>query len=188
MDAFEYLSVLISIIIGIGLAHLLDGVAKLIRYRKSVRFYLPSLLWLLLLFLLHVQIWWAAFAWRDIPDWNFLGFLTFLLLPTAAYLMAALMLPDFVSERILDMRARYFEQRAWLFALLGSLPVVSLIQEWLLYGQIHWALDAWYRLSFIVIAIVGGVSSSNRVHQIIAPFTLLYFSSYVFVIFAKLTR
>lgn len=188
MDAFEYLSVLISIIIGIGLAHVLDGLAKLIRYRKTVRFYLPSLLWLVLLFLLQVQIWWAAFAWRDLPDWNFLGFLTFLLLPTGAYLMAALMLPDFSSGRELDMRARYFEQRRWFFGVLAALPVISLVQEALLYGHVHWGLDAWYRLSFIGVAIAGLASARNSLHLALAPFTLLYFVSYVFVIFAKLVR
>lgn len=39
MTPFEYLSVLISIILGLGLAHLLSAVRELIQRRARVRFY-----------------------------------------------------------------------------------------------------------------------------------------------------
>ena len=39
MQLFEFLMVLVSIIVGLGVAELLTGLARLLRARKSVRFY-----------------------------------------------------------------------------------------------------------------------------------------------------
>ena len=74
MSEFEYLSVLISIVVGLGISHLLAGVARLIRRRDEVRFYLPSLLWMGALFLAFIQIWWAIFGSRAMESWTFVGF------------------------------------------------------------------------------------------------------------------
>jgi len=41
MSQFQYLSVLISIIVGLGISHLLSSAVRLIQARKQVRFYKP---------------------------------------------------------------------------------------------------------------------------------------------------
>ncbi|CAN5853718.1 hypothetical protein BH20GEM3_BH20GEM3_15690 [soil metagenome] len=42
MSQFEYLGVLVSIIIGLGLSHLLASAARLIQVRRRVRLYWPT--------------------------------------------------------------------------------------------------------------------------------------------------
>ena len=69
MDPFSYLSVLISIVIGLGLSHLLAGAARLVRHRAAVHPYAPVLLLLAMLFLLHVQQWWTVFDLRRVTRW-----------------------------------------------------------------------------------------------------------------------
>ena len=59
MDPFSYLSVLISIVLGLGITNLLGGVATLMRGRSQVRPYWPLPIWLVTLFLMHVQTWWT---------------------------------------------------------------------------------------------------------------------------------
>lgn len=44
-NAFNYLSVLISIVLGLGMAHLLGGVARAISRRTTMSFYWPTLVW-----------------------------------------------------------------------------------------------------------------------------------------------
>ena len=46
MTHFEYLSVLVSIIIGLGLSHLLSSAARLIQIRHRTRLYPPTLIWM----------------------------------------------------------------------------------------------------------------------------------------------
>ena len=43
MAVFEYLGVLISVIMGLGITHLATGASKLIQNRGTVRLYVPPL-------------------------------------------------------------------------------------------------------------------------------------------------
>ena len=102
MTEFEYLSVLVSIIIGLGLTHVLTGAARLIQRRDVVRWYAPTLIWLALTFLILVQIWWAAYDSRNDTHWQFFDFLSFLLIPVLSYMLAYLLVPDFERDEALD--------------------------------------------------------------------------------------
>jgi hypothetical protein len=70
MDAFSYLSVLLSIAVGLGLSPFRAGAAQLVRYRAAVRSYTPALLWMAMLFLLHVQVWWSVYDLRRAKVWT----------------------------------------------------------------------------------------------------------------------
>lgn len=47
ISAFEYVTVLISIVVGLGITEVLSGIADLIKQSKRVKFYWPHLLWVL---------------------------------------------------------------------------------------------------------------------------------------------
>ena len=55
MTSFEYLSVLISIILGLGLTHLLSAVRDLIQQRAQVRWHWLPVLWAGLIFVAQIQ-------------------------------------------------------------------------------------------------------------------------------------
>jgi hypothetical protein len=46
VTSFEYLSVLISVIVGLGLSHPLTSAARLIQRRRRIRLHAPTLLWM----------------------------------------------------------------------------------------------------------------------------------------------
>jgi len=70
MTPFEYLSVLVSIIIGLALTRLLSGAARLIQLRRRVRPHAITLGWMAFLFLANIQIWWVAFERREESQWS----------------------------------------------------------------------------------------------------------------------
>jgi hypothetical protein len=186
MDAFSYLSVLISIVLGLGLTHLLAGAAKLMRFRAEVRLYAPSLIWIGLLFLLHVQIWWAVFELREVSDWTFFSFLLVLAIPTLAYLLSALLIPDFDRESTIDLKASYFENRRWFFGLFTLIPLVSLLQELAISGAIRWDADPVFRLGFLALGVVGFSTQHERTHGWLAPIGLVAFAGYILSLFLRL--
>ena len=98
MTPFEYLSVLISIILGLAIAQLLAGTARLVQLRRSVRPHATTLLWMEILFLIDTQIWWAALERCEELHWNFFLFLFYLLMPILAFLLSALVLPELGNE------------------------------------------------------------------------------------------
>ncbi len=186
MTEFEYLSVLISIVLGLGLSHVMATAAQLVRYRSAVRFYLPSLLWLALLFLIHVQIWWAVFELRSLPRWTFIDFALVLALPTIAFVISVLLTPDFDREEVVDLRARYFEHRRWFFGLFALLPIASLAQEYATSGFIQLDADPAFRLAFVVLALLGLTSARERLHYAISVVSLAGFAVYIGLLFLEL--
>lgn len=75
MRPFDYLSILVSIIVALGVTALLSNTARYIRLRDRITGYAPGIVWVSALFLLQVQIWWVSFHRREIETWTFFGFL-----------------------------------------------------------------------------------------------------------------
>lgn len=101
MSTFEFVSVLLSIVISLAIAHLLTGVAQAIKAKK-VRFHWVLAGWQLFVFMLSVDYWFSVWRLRDAPVWT-LGFvLTWLLLAAITYITAWLVVPDSDAEGTMD--------------------------------------------------------------------------------------
>src|SRR3954454_24479900 len=107
MDEFSYLSVLISIILGLAITQVLTGVGRLLQARRRVRLYWPAAVQVVLMTVGLVQIWWAMFGLRPETHWTFGRFLAVLLLPIVAYLATSVMFSDVPGEGTIDLRAHY---------------------------------------------------------------------------------
>lgn len=57
MDEFGYLAVILSIILGLSVTQLLQGLSQVINARDRVRIYGPAIGWALLLLVIDVQAW-----------------------------------------------------------------------------------------------------------------------------------
>src|SRR6185312_14099462 len=79
VDAFSYLSVLLSIILGLAITQVLMGYRGLLLARGRVRFYGPAVLWSGLLLVITAQNWWSSFGLARHRDWTFLQFSVVLL-------------------------------------------------------------------------------------------------------------
>jgi hypothetical protein len=92
-DPYDFVTVATSIIIGLGLTQVLNGVAKLIQLEAPGRLHWEHLAWVLIVAVLHVQVWWTTYNAHTI-QWTFGRFARYLVTPTTLYLMADLLLPD----------------------------------------------------------------------------------------------
>ena len=79
MDSFDYLVVLLSIILGLAIEHVLQGFRGLILTRGRVKLYTPTLIWAGLTLLFVFQGWWASFGMRTYVNWTFMSFLVIIL-------------------------------------------------------------------------------------------------------------
>jgi hypothetical protein len=85
MESFDYLSVLLSIILGLAITQVLLGFRGLILARVRVKIYLPTLIWAGLALLIAIQAWWASFGLRTRGTWNFLAFFVIALQTISVY-------------------------------------------------------------------------------------------------------
>jgi hypothetical protein len=186
MDAFTYLSVLLSIIIGLGISHLLTASGRLITHRDRVRFHWPALLWAGVLLLVFIQSWWAMFVLRHYTTWTFPAFAIVLLQTIALYMVAAIVLPEKVDEAGVDLRIHYEKHRRWLFGFLLAAVVVSVAKDVILYGRFaspeNLAFHAFFAISCVSAMLVRG----ERFNEILAVVAALLMGAYVAILFARL--
>ena len=113
MESFNYLSVLLSIVLGLAIMQVLQGFRGLILTRANLKLYSPTLVWAGLSLLISIQGWWASFGMRAHVNWTFAAFFVVLLHAISVYMVAALVLPDVTAEAIVDLRDHYFTHRSW---------------------------------------------------------------------------
>lgn len=186
MDEFNYLGVLVSIVLGLGITQLLTGVGALIQQRAAVRVYWPSLAWAGILLLIHVQTWWSLYGLRDYGRWTFSTFLIVLLQPIVLYLLSVLVLPTAPPAEPFDLRDHYRAQAGWFFGLLGVLLLVSLAKDFALSGALPDGLNVAFHLVFLVLAGVGALTRSEAFHRANAALTAVLIGAYIATLFSRL--
>lgn len=186
MDEFNYLGVLISIILGLGITRLLQGLGQQIEFRTQVRGYWPSLAWAVILLVIHIQTWWSMFPLRYKQDWTFLGFLIVLLQPIVLYLLAAVVLPAPQSGERVDLRAHYYGQSRWFFGLFVMLLLISLAKGLMLSGGRLDPVDLAFHLAFLSTSVACAVSARPRVHETVTVATAALIAVYIAELFSRL--
>lgn len=106
MSAFEYTSVLASIIIGLALVDILISLNRLIRAGGSVRWHWAAPLATLLVVLTIIQIWWSIYSPQDVAM-TIGQFLPLLVELVILFLLAAAALPDDIPAGGLDLKLYY---------------------------------------------------------------------------------
>lgn len=94
MSIFEFLMVLVSIIIGLGIAEILRGIARHIRNRDSVSGYWVHSVAVIFVFFALLQQWWEIWGLQSQSDWTFIGLLMMLSGPIGLFLISYLLFPQ----------------------------------------------------------------------------------------------
>jgi hypothetical protein len=126
MNPFEYVTVLVSIILGLGIAQILTGIADLIHQNDRVKVYWPHLLWILLVLILHVQEWWVTYDLRHYTPWRLPVFLFVMLYPVNLFILARLLFPFGLHDEVVDLKAFYFHNYRKIFLFGGILVLLAL--------------------------------------------------------------
>lgn len=125
MTPFEYLLVLVSIVISLAVADIATSLHRLLRARRRVRWDWLTLAAALLVLLVIVQFWWAFYRIGQVEVWSRYGaFLLLMLSLITMFLLACAVLPDEVTER-LDLAAYYEENRRYFWTLFALVAVVA---------------------------------------------------------------
>ena len=182
MEIFEYTAVLTSIIIGLGIAHLLRGIAGLIQHPETVRVYWVHLLWVGYLFFTLVFWWWWEFRLGALEAWTFQVYLFVVFYAFVLFLASALLFPASM-EGYADFRDYFYSRRRWLFGLIGLTYVIDVFDT-ALKGQGHLAsLGAEYLATSALqfgLCLIAMMTRNERFHGALAIVMLAYQVSWAF--------
>jgi hypothetical protein len=105
----------------------------------------------------------------------------------ATYLVAALVLPDVRGDEPIDLRAYFYANHRWLFAILAIMIAVSMGKEVVLSGHLpEPPLNSIAQGVFIVFSAIAAITARERYHKLFAPLGAIVFGAYIAVLFSNL--
>jgi hypothetical protein len=114
MAPFEFVMTLVSIIVALGVAELLVGIARILR--SELKFYWIHAIWVFTLLVMQLQYSWSLFDLEARNEWVFIDLVRLLAPPITLFLASSLLFPS-RTERI-DLEEYYFAKRKPIFGLL----------------------------------------------------------------------
>ena len=159
MSTFEYMSVMHSIVLALGIARVLGGIAGVARDWRRLETKWFFLGWLALLLALHMGWWfglWIRFGeMSDISLWTFF---VWFLVPASFYIASRLLIPEFHEGSTPDLEQQFDKVRIPFFAcfVLSVVPVLP--------GLADAARTQWLLAVFGVLALTGVFVSDRRGH------------------------
>jgi hypothetical protein len=190
MGAFEYLSVLISIILALGMTRVLAGVGEMLQARRHRRIYWVHVIWIVNLFIYLVVAWWIFYRWRNQQKWTFLLFVFVLISPTILYLASMLLFPRESSvDELVDYKTHYYANHRAFFVIFSLFTVVD-VADTLLKGIPHFLeLGKPYIISSVLYfsgMVTAAITQNERYHQFYAIFFLVQTIVISFILFQVL--
>ncbi len=135
ISAFEYVSILISIILGLGITQILSSFSDLLYHFKKIKFYYPHSIWIGFVMFLHIQDWFVTYQLKDKTVWRLPELLFILLYPVSLFIAAKMLLPTNDEEERFDMRVFYQSQFPMIFSVISISILLSILFNILLLNK-----------------------------------------------------
>ncbi|MDH3812289.1 MAG: hypothetical protein OEU60_11340 [Gammaproteobacteria bacterium] len=123
---FEYLTVLISVVIGLSVTSFLTNVVRIIHLRGDVTISWVQLLWSATILIWTIAFWWFTFVLADQQQWTYPLFIFLLAYSTLLFFLMALLFPEGVPADH-NYRTQFMRNRVWFFGVLLLFLCVDVI-------------------------------------------------------------
>ena len=171
MDQFEYVMVLISIIVGLGIAHLLWGIGgiidRLASRPGSLKLGVGYFAWFAQIFLWMALFWWWEFRFGElITDWTVGVYFFLVSYAIALFLLSAVIVPRTWDE-VADLNEYFLQRRRWFYVILLMAVTLDVADSYLKGGMdriVAPSLAFWVACLFA--SVVGLRATTIRPHTI----------------------
>ena len=176
MGIFEYAASILSIVLGLAVAHLLGGVAWIIRAPKTGSIFWVFSSWCFVMLLVIIGWWWSIWTmFRGLEELSFWDFLPPFVVSTLLYVASRILVPDLTTTSS-DVRAHFFEINTPFFACLALVFVFA--SAIVVVDSGPRALVSWEGLlsALLTLLALGGAATRRpQVHAALVPiWTVLY--------------
>src|SRR4051794_15892114 len=127
-DAFNYVAVLVSIIIGLGVTRILTGLGDAIQVANRPRAYWVHTVWMINILMDSMLFWWVLYRWHTVTEWTFFIFLWVNVGPILVYLSSAILYPGALHKTgSPTWRDYYYRNRRGFFFVFGIIWLLDII-------------------------------------------------------------
>lgn len=170
MEMFNHVMVLASIIVGLAITHLLQGVAGIVVHPKRNKLYWVHLVWVAWLFVFAAFWWWWEFRLSMIQTWTLGLYLFVLFYAVLLYVGSALLFPSDLQGYD-GFKHYFYSRRRWIFGIIIATGLADLVDT-ILKGWEHFAsqglLYPLYVGPFLTLAVAAMITRNERFHGVFA--------------------
>ena len=163
MTFFEYMMVMVSLIMALALSHIIRASAE---FLSSPKRYWVQGLWAVIIVLLILQSWWAYWDLRDIMDWSFLKYLSIFFYPIFFSFIASVLIPA-NRDAEHDWHASFYKKRVWFFWAMIASSIVAVLHTWLVLGSPLFHPYRIFQLTLIAVLVVGLVGKTHKIQAFV---------------------
>lgn len=186
---YFHLRILLGVVVGLGLTHLLRGIAQIIENPQRKPIYWLHLMWVLSMLIYFAHFWWWELQLVAVTIWSFHIYVFLLLYALLLYLLASLLFPGDMQDYA-DYKTYFYSRKAWFFAILALTYGVDFIDTWLK-GHAYVAnLGVEYsirNISYMLLCAIGIATRNVWFHAAFAIIGVLYQLSWIIRMYAVIS-
>ncbi|MEM1144020.1 MAG: hypothetical protein AAGI88_15685 [Pseudomonadota bacterium] len=164
MTRFEYLSVLVSIVIALGISEVTIAWARVIQQKPTPKVYGLHGFWSVFSLLLMIQFWWGFWRYRTVVSWSLGSLVTALTVVITLSLGALMLVPRTKAGAHLDSQALYFDNAPKFFVLGGCFILLVSAMDIMVLGSPALHIENVFRGGGAVAAFGMAATSSEKLH------------------------
>lgn len=131
ISPFEYVSILVSKILGFGITWILASFSDLLYDYKKIKFYRPHICWVVFILFLHIQDWFITYELKENQVWHLPELFFILLYPISIFCVAKMLFPGKEKEERFDMKLFYKDHFPLIFIVVAISTSFSIIFNYL---------------------------------------------------------
>ena len=165
MDVFEYVIVMVTVVLAIGVSHIFTSIASIIASIRSIEISWVCLGWIMIVLGLHLSAWFRLWMLRDLTQWRLVEILTAFLSTGLIYTAARVLVPDIQPNVKFDLGEHFGRIRIAFFVTLST---------FFLWVSVAWlfvfptgAIMAVTPMTFFVLSVSGALIGSIRYHYVL---------------------
>jgi hypothetical protein len=168
MNNFEYVTIIVSVVLTLGFSHLLGSIGSAISNPGRVRPYWLHFVWVFLLLTLHFQFWLGLWGLRSRQEFPVPLIASFLAAASFIFVAARVLVPDTYDGQQVDLREHFLRIRVPFFATLGVFWLFLIGSRMAYIGGSFFEppVAAW--LAFVLLAVFGAYLKREAWHATIA--------------------
>jgi hypothetical protein len=164
MTSFEFFSVALSFVLGLGVTRLLLGGLGVFRARRRQTVHWIPIVWAVSIFLFQIQFWWALFELNGLIEiWTHGVFATLLSAAILLFISGALILPALGDQQQESLFDNFHKDGRWALLALTAYSALSIWANWFLFETSPLSATGALVVVYGGLALASFMSSNQRV-------------------------
>ena len=179
MTRFEYLSVLVSIVIALGISEVTIAWARVLQQKAAPKIYWLHGFWSVFSLFLMIQFWWGFWRYRTVEIWSLTSLVTSLTVVITLSLCALMLVPRIHVDNGFDSQATYFDNSPRFFFLGGCFIVLVGAMDTMILGSPKMDAENLFRGAGAIVAFGMAATKSKKIHTAFVFVSIVLLSGFL---------